>query len=58
VSFSSVSDFLAMGHHGLYVWSAYAIAIAVLALNVLLPLRARKCYLRDQARRLRREQSQ
>jgi heme exporter protein CcmD len=34
MSFASFGDFLAMGHHGLYVWSAYGICLAVLALNV------------------------
>ena len=31
MSFASFSDFLAMGHHGLYVWTAYGICLAVLA---------------------------
>lgn len=44
-----------MGHHGLYVWSAYGLCLAVLALNLLLPLWARRRYLREEARRLRRE---
>ena len=38
MSFESFGDFLAMGHHGPYVWSAYAISLAVLALNVVLPI--------------------
>lgn len=55
MSFQSFSDFLAMGHHGPYVWSAYAICLAVLAINVAMPLLARKRYLQEEARRLRRE---
>ncbi|MGB9092447.1 MAG: heme exporter protein CcmD [Pseudomonas farsensis] len=55
MSFTSFSDFLAMGHHGLYVWSAYGFCLLVLALNVDLPLRARRRYLQLEARRLRRE---
>ncbi len=35
-------EFLAMGGHGFYIWASYAIAAAVLAFNVLLPLRRRK----------------
>ena len=58
MSFSSFGDFLAMGHHGPYVWSAYAISLAVLALNVVLPILARRRYLQDEARRLRRENNQ
>ena len=58
MSFESFGDFLAMGHHGPYVWSAYAISRAVLALNVVLPILARRRYLQDEARRLRREKQQ
>ena len=57
MSFASFSDFVAMGQHGLYVWSAYGICLAVLALNVALPLAARRRYLQQEARRLRRESS-
>ncbi|HCO8766901.1 TPA: heme exporter protein CcmD [Pseudomonas aeruginosa] len=58
MSFSSFSEFLAMGNHGPYVWSAYGIGIAVLLLNVALPILARRRYLQDEARRLRRENQQ
>ncbi len=58
MSFSSFADFLAMGNHGLYVWSAYGITLLVLAVNVLLPVLARRRYLLDEARRLRREEAQ
>lgn len=44
-----------MGHHGLYVWAAFAITLGVLAINVLLPVLARRRYLQEEARRLRRE---
>ena len=55
MSFASFSDFLSMCHHGLYVWTAYGISLAVLALNVVAPIVARKRYLQQEARRLRRE---
>ncbi|WP_341958943.1 heme exporter protein CcmD [Pseudomonas sp. RC10] len=55
MSFDSFSDFLAMGTHGLYVWTAYGICLAVLAINVASPLLARRRYLQQEARRLRRE---
>jgi heme exporter protein D len=58
MNFSSFGEFLAMGTHGPYVWSAYAISLAVLALNVALPILARRRYLQDEARRLRREKQQ
>jgi len=55
MSFDSFSDFLAMGKHGLYVWTAYGICLAVLVINVVSPLLARRRYLQQEARRLRRE---
>lgn len=58
MSFASFADFIAMGTHGPYVWSAYGISLAVLLLNVALPLTARRRYLRDEARRMRREEGQ
>lgn len=58
MSFESFSDFLAMGKHGLYVWSAYGVSLAVLILNVALPILARRRHLQDEARRLRREGKQ
>lgn len=45
-----------MGNHGLYVWTSYGISLAVLVLNVALPMMARRRYLQDEARRLRREE--
>jgi heme exporter protein D len=58
MSFTSFAEFLAMGSHGAYVWSSFGISLAVLALNVVLPLLARRRYLQDEARRLRREKLQ
>ena len=57
MSFASFSEFIAMGTHGVFVWSAYGISLAILALNVVLPILARRRYLQDEARRLRREKS-
>ncbi|TLX55462.1 heme exporter protein CcmD [Stutzerimonas nosocomialis] len=56
MNFSSFAEFVAMGNHGVYVWSSYGISLAVLALNVALPLLARRRHLQDEARRLRREE--
>ncbi|WP_439850887.1 heme exporter protein CcmD [Pseudomonas syringae] len=55
MSFESFSDFLAMGRHGLFVWSAYGVCMWVLLLNVALPVLARRRYLKQQAQRLKRE---
>ena len=57
MSFASFGDFLAMGHHGLYVWSAYGICLLVLAINVAAPVLSKRRYLQEEARRLRREKS-
>jgi heme exporter protein D len=56
MSFASFSEFLAMGTHGPFVWTCYAISLAVLALNVVLPILARQRFLQDEARRMRREE--
>ncbi len=55
MKFDSFADFLAMGHHGSFVWSAYAICFWVLVMNVVAPLRERRRYLRHEALRLRWE---
>jgi heme exporter protein D len=36
---SSVSEFLAMGGYGFYVWGAYAVTAAALALEVFVLIR-------------------
>ncbi|MDO8697208.1 MAG: heme exporter protein CcmD [Pseudomonas sp.] len=56
MNFATFADFVAMGNHGLYVWSAYGISLLVLAFNVGVPLLAKRRYLQEQARRLRREE--
>ncbi|MBF8779218.1 heme exporter protein CcmD [Pseudomonas fulva] len=58
MSFASFADFIAMGRHGLYVWSAYGICLAVLVINVVAPWLARRRYVQQEARRLRRERDQ
>ncbi|MBC3957525.1 MULTISPECIES: heme exporter protein CcmD [Pseudomonas] len=55
MSFESLADFLAMGRHGLFVWSAYGLCLLVLLVNVALPVLARRRYLQQVARRVRRE---
>lgn len=57
MSFANFAEFIAMGTHGPYVWSSYAISLVIMGLNVALPILARRRYLQDEARRLRREES-
>lgn len=55
MAFESFADFLAMGRHGPYVWAAYGLTLAIVAWNVLQPLRQRKKLLAEQAAAQRRE---
>jgi len=55
VSFNSVSEFLAMGGHGLYVWLSYGLGLVVVTANLILPKLSRNRLLAEQKRRLRRE---
>jgi heme exporter protein D len=45
-----------MGGHGLYVWSSYALGLAVMLGCVLSPILTRKRLITEQQRRLRREE--
>lgn len=49
----SLAEFLAMGGYAHYVWTSYALAAAVLAWNVIQPLRRERRLLRTLARRTR-----
>lgn len=53
---TALSEWVAMGGHGPYVWSAYLITLVVLVLNIVLPLRAHRRLLQVEARRRRREE--
>ncbi len=55
LQFESFSEFLNMGGHGLYVWLSYALGIAIIIANLILPVFKRKELLKNLARRLRRE---
>jgi heme exporter protein D len=50
----NLNEFLHMGGYALYVWSSYGIALLVLVVNVVLPLRQRRKLLTDIARTARR----
>lgn len=56
MAFDSLSAFLAMGGHGVYVWSAWGVT-GLLLVGVVLHARAeRRALLRDLRRRARRTQ--
>ena len=48
--FSSWADFLNMDGHGLYVWSAYGVALVVISYNIIAPIRHKR-RLKAQVRR-------
>lgn len=48
--FQTMSEFWAMGGHGLYVWLAYGISIIILAYNATIPIVQRR-QLRQQVNR-------
>lgn len=52
---TALTEWLAMGGHGPYVWSAYLITLVVLALNIVQPALAKRNLLKTAARRIRRE---
>ncbi len=56
MEFHSLSEFLAMGRHGLYVWLSYGITAAIVVINVTLPLMQRRRFMKEQQQRIRREQ--
>ncbi len=40
MSFDNLADFIAMGGHGVFVWSCYGIVIAALIINIFQPIQA------------------
>ncbi|HIG64938.1 MAG: heme exporter protein CcmD [Gammaproteobacteria bacterium] len=54
--FSSVTDFLQMGTHGLYVWLSYGIALVIFIYNIFSAYWLKRQYFINAKRRLRREQ--
>ncbi|WP_432697761.1 heme exporter protein CcmD [Marinobacterium sp. YM272] len=55
MSFSSFSEFLSMGGHGLYVWLSYALGLIVILVNLVVPLMERSQLIAQLKRRLQRE---
>ena len=53
--FESLSAALQMDGHGVYVWSAYFITLAVVATVLILPVRREKAFLRQLQGNLKRQ---
>ncbi|WP_126454778.1 heme exporter protein CcmD [Sulfuriflexus mobilis] len=54
----NLAEFFDMGGYAFYVWMSYGIALLVLAVNLVLPMRQHKDLLRRIARRTRRQAKQ
>lgn len=54
--FDSFSEFLQMGRHGFYVWTAYGISLALIAVNLITMARRHRQVRADIQRAIRREQ--
>lgn len=50
----SIQEFFAMGGYGFYVWTSYGLTLVVLAANVVIPIRQRRQFLRQQALKQKR----
>lgn len=55
--FDSFTDFMRMGQHGVYVWSAYGIFFVAVGLNLLLARRREQRVRAELARLARKEQA-
>jgi heme exporter protein D len=55
VSFETFHDFLYMGGHYAFVWSAYGIGAVGIAFILMRPLLARRRFFAEHAQRLRRQ---
>ena len=56
--FESLADFIQMGRHGAYVWSAYGISAGLIVVNLWLALRSQKQAREQVARQMRRDAAQ
>ncbi|WP_396589085.1 heme exporter protein CcmD [Bermanella sp. R86510] len=54
--FDSLSSFIEMGGHGVYVWLCYGIFALIVTLNFVTPAMTRKQVIKDIERQMRREQ--
>ena len=53
--FESIQEFIQMGGHGPYVWSAYVISLSVLIWLIVSPLRRKTKLFKDIAREQQRD---
>ncbi len=56
--FSSLQEFLAMGGHGVYVWTCYMVASVIIFTLFWQPYARKKAFIRQQKQQLRRDARQ
>ena len=57
MEFSTFAEFLAMGKHGAYVWSAFGITLVVVLANIIYPIMRKKTLMVEIKRKVKREQA-
>lgn len=55
MAFETLTDFIAMGKHGPFVWSAYGISFIVIVVNILAPIQRKKALMNEIKRKIKRE---
>ena len=55
MAFDNFADFLAMGKHGAFVWSAYGISLIIIVANVIAPIQRKRGLINDIKRKIKRE---
>ncbi|MEZ5504757.1 MAG: heme exporter protein CcmD [Gammaproteobacteria bacterium] len=55
MAFETFADFIAMGKHGPFVWSAYAISAFIILANILAPIQRRRALVNEIKRKIKRE---
>ena len=53
MQFDSLSDFIQMNGHGIYVWTVYILGVAILVMNVIRPKMLQKKFYLEQAKILK-----
>lgn len=56
--FETLAEFIQMGRHGVYVWSAYGISLVLIGVNLWSALRSQRQAREQVARLIRQEQAQ
>jgi len=56
-AFDNIHDFFLMGHHGIYVWSAWLITLVGITLLIAVSVRQRRQFYRQEMARITRLKS-